>query len=162
MAKSGFEHKITFQKQQNTPTVTNNTINRKRKIIWFNPPFSLNVSTNIGKKILQSIGKHFPKMHQLHKLFNRNNVKVSYSSLPNFKCVINRHNKNILNEQEKPPPRNCRDKTSCPLKGSCQHKNLIYSCKVSTPDLKQSHPHYIGLTEHTFNNRLYKHNNSFK
>ena len=51
----------------------------------------------------------------------------------------------------------CRDKTSCPLKGSCQHKNLVYSCKVSTPDLKQSHPHYIGLTEHTF-----RYNNSFK
>ena len=37
-----------------------------------------------------------------------------------------------------------------PLKGSCQHKNLVYSSKVSTPDLKQNHPHYIGLTEHTF------------
>ena len=47
--ESGFKHKITFQKQQNTSTVTNNTKNRKRKIIWFNPPFSLNVSTNIGK-----------------------------------------------------------------------------------------------------------------
>ena len=125
LGKSGFEHKITFQKQQNTPTVTNNTKNRKRKIIWFNPPFSLN----------------FPKTHQLHKLFNQNNVKVSYSSLPNFKSVINCHNKNILNEQEKPLC-NCRDKT-CPLKVCCQHKNLVYSCKVSTPDSKQNHPHYI-------------------
>ena len=106
--------------------------------------------------------KHFPKTHQLRKLFNGNNVKVSYSSLPNFKSVINGHNKNILNEQEKPSPRNCRDKTSCPLNGSCQHKNLVYSCKVSTSDVKQNHPHYIGLTEHTFKDRLYKHNNSFK
>ena len=93
-------------------------------------------------------------MHQLHKLFNRNNVKVSYSSLPNFKKVINGHNKNILNEQEKPSPCNCRDKTSCPLKGTCQHKNLVYSCKVSTPDLKQNHPHYIGFTEHTFKDSI--------
>ena len=52
--------------------------------------------------------------------------------------------------------------TSCPLKGSCQHKNLVYSCKISTPHLKQNHPHYTGLTEHTFKDRLYKHNNSFK
>ena len=93
-------------------------------------------------------------MHQLHKLFNRNNVKVSYSSLPNFKKVINGHNKNILNEQEKPSPCNCRDKTSCPLKGTCQHKNLVHSCKVSTPDLKQNHPHCIGLTEHTFKDSI--------
>ena len=71
------------------------------------------------------MGKHFPKTHQLHKLFNRTNVKVSYSSLPNFKSVINGHNENILNEQEKTSPCNCRDKTSCPLNGSCQHKNLV-------------------------------------
>ena len=76
--------------------------------------------------------------------------------------MINGHNKNILNKQEKPSPCNCRDKTSCSLKGSCQHKNLVYSCKVSTPDLKQNNPHYTGLTEHTFKDRLYKHNNSFK
>ena len=145
LAESGFEQKITFQKQQNTSTVTNNTKNRKRKIIWFNPPFSLNVLTNICKKFFSLLGKHFPKTHQLHKLFNCNNVKVTYSSLPNFASVINGHNKNILNEQKKPSPFNCRDKTSCLLKGSCQHKNLVYSCKVSTPDLKQNHPHYIGL-----------------
>ena len=88
LAESGFEYKITFQKQQNTSTITNNTEKRKRKIIWFNPPFSLNVSTNISKKFFSLLGKHFPKMHQLHKLFNHNNVKVSYSSLPNFKSVI--------------------------------------------------------------------------
>ena len=162
LAESGFKYKITFQKQENTSTITNNTKKRKRKIIWFNPPFSLNVSTNIGKKFFSLLGKHFPKTHQLHKLFNRNNVKVSYSSLLNFKSVINGHNKNILNEQEKPSPCNCRDKTSCPLNGSCQHKNLVYSFKVSTPDRKQNHPHYIGLTEHTFKDRLYKHNNSFQ
>ena len=162
MAESGFEHKIAFQKQKNTSTVANNTKNRKRNIIWFNPPFSLNVSTNIGKKSFSLLGKHFPKTHQLHKLFSRNNVKVSYSSLPNFKSVINGHNKNILNEKEKPSPCNCRDKTPCPLKGSSQHKNLVYSCKVSTPDLKQNHPHYTGFTERTFKDRFYKHNNSFK
>ena len=51
-----------------------------------------NVSTNIGKKIFSLLNKHFPKAHKLHKLFDRNNVKVSYSSLPNFKSVINGHN----------------------------------------------------------------------
>ena len=67
------------------------------KIIWFNPAFSLNVSTNIGKNFLSLITKNFPKTHRLHKLFNRNYVKVSYSSRLNFKSVINGQNKNILN-----------------------------------------------------------------
>ena len=65
-------------------------------------------------------------------------------------------------EPEKPSPCNCRDKTACPLSGSCQHKNLVYSCKVSTPDTKQNHPHYIGLTEHIFKDKLYKYKNPFK
>ena len=38
------------------------------------------------------------------------------------------------------------------------HLNL----KFSNPYIKQNHPHYIGLTERTFKDRLYKHNNSFK
>ena len=99
MAESGFKYQITFQKKENTSTITNNTKKKKKRNIWFNPPFSLNVSTNISKKFFSPLGKHFLKTHQLHKLFNRNNVKVSYSSLPNFKSVINGHNKNILNEQ---------------------------------------------------------------
>ena len=119
MVESGFKDMITCQKQQNTSKVTNNIKNRKRKIIWFDPPFSLNVSTNIGKKLFSLLGKHFPKTYQLHTLFNRNNVKVSYSSIPNFKSVINGHNKNILDKQEKASPCNCRDKTSYLLKGNC-------------------------------------------
>ena len=34
---------------------------RKRNIIWFNPPFSLGVKTNVGKKFLALVDKHFPK-----------------------------------------------------------------------------------------------------
>ena len=94
-------------------------------------------------------------------MFNRNNVKVSYSSLPNFKSVI-KGNNNITVKTVKISQCNSREKTSCPLNGICQHKNLVYSCKVSTPDIKKNHPHYIGLTEHTFKDKLYKHNKSFK
>ena len=46
-------------------------------------------------------------------------------SLPNFKSMNNGHNKNILNEQEKPSPCNFRNKTSCPLERIYQHKNLV-------------------------------------
>ena len=73
---------------------------------------------NFPKSIKSAIFNmiNFPKMHQLHKLCDHNNVKVSYSSLPNFKSVINGHNKNTLNKQEKSSQCNCRYKTSCPLK----------------------------------------------
>ena len=95
-----------------------NTKNRKKRIVCFEPPYTPNISTNISRELFSLLGKHFSETHQLHKLFNRNNVKVSYSSLPNFKSVINGYNKNISNEQEKPSPCNCRDKTLCPLNRS--------------------------------------------
>ena len=69
-------------------------------IIWFHPPFSFNVSTNIDRTFFSVLGKNFTKSHQLHKLFNRSKAKVSYSSLPNFESVINGHNKNVLNQQK--------------------------------------------------------------
>ena len=52
---------------------------RKRKILWFNPPYSVTVKTNVGKKFLHLIEKHFPKNHRYHIIINKNTVKVSYS-----------------------------------------------------------------------------------
>ena len=51
------------------------------------------VSTNVAKAFLKLVTKHFPKSHKLHKLFNRNTVKVSYSCMNNMSKVIKRHNK---------------------------------------------------------------------
>ena len=57
-------------------------------IIWFNQPYSMNVEINIEKVLLKPIDKHFPKTNKFHKIFNRDNVKVSYSCLPNFFNMI--------------------------------------------------------------------------
>ena len=57
---------------------------RKHKPIYYNPPFSLNVKTNIGAAFLKLIDKHFPRGHKLNKYFNRSTVKVSYSTMPNM------------------------------------------------------------------------------
>ena len=51
--------------------------NRTRKVIWFNPPYSKQVSTNIGKRFLNLLDQDFPKQYRLYKIFNRNNVNVS-------------------------------------------------------------------------------------
>ena len=64
-----------FQQQKDISTVMDNTKNRKRTVIWFNPPYSLNVSTNIDKNYLSL----------LCKLFNHHNIKFFYSSFPNFR-----------------------------------------------------------------------------
>ena len=82
LSASGYSERIEYK------TDTTSTRHRSRNIIWFNPPYSINVKTNIAKKFLNLISKHFPKKHKLHQIFNRNNVKVSYSCLPNVSNII--------------------------------------------------------------------------
>ena len=160
---SGFKQKIKFD-----PNFDNNNSqnkNRKRNIIWFNPPYTNNVLTNLSQSFLTILDKHFPKSPRLHRIFNRNNVKISYSAMPNFASVINSHNKKIINDNIVKPttqPCNCHTKTSCPLHGECLQSSLVYICKAMTSNNTDNHPHYIGLTENTFKDRSYKHRNSFK
>ena len=40
--------------------------------------------------------------------------------------------------------------------------SLVYIYKADTPNIIEKHPHYIGLTENTFKDRIYKHKTSFK
>ena len=116
LSSSGFKDKIKFDPDFNRNI--SRSKNRKRKIICFNPPYSSNISTNNGKSFLTILDRHFLKSHKLYKIFNWNNVKISYSSMPNFASIINSHNKKIINNNiPKPsaPTCNCRWKISCPL-----------------------------------------------
>ena len=70
--------------------------NRRRKIIWFNPPYSKNVATNIGKEFFDLIWIHFPKQHPFNRLFNKNTVKLSCSCTINMASIIKAHNTKIL------------------------------------------------------------------
>ena len=54
-------------------------LNKNRNIIWFNPLFNKNAITNIAKRFLNLVDKHFRKSVKLHQIFNRNTIKVSYS-----------------------------------------------------------------------------------
>ena len=60
-----------------TPGITsfreeNDQRTRKRKVIWFNRPYSLSVKTNIGKNFLHFLVKHFLANNNMHKIFNKN------------------------------------------------------------------------------------------
>ena len=76
--------------------------NRKRNIIWFNPPYTKSLKTNIGKYFFGLVNKHCPLGHKLRKIFNKNILKLSYSWMPNLKPKIDGHNKDIL-ENASPP-----------------------------------------------------------
>ena len=90
--ESGYHYTLQYE-----PTKASKRKNRQRNnILWYNPPFSKNTSTNIGHKFLALVDKHFPKDHKLRKIFNRNTIKISYSCMNNTKQIIDNHNKRIL------------------------------------------------------------------
>ncbi len=163
LKKSGFSEKLEYSpKVSDQSHQVQNNKKRKRKIIWFNPPFSANVKTNVGKIFLKLVKKHFPKGHQLAKIFNRNTLKVSYSCMKNVNSIISAHNKTVLNPKNNEEHGcNCRVKENCPLQNKCLTPCLIYEATVSN-DQNNEVKRYIGLTEGTFKQRYANHCKDFR
>ena len=90
--------------------------NRRRHAIWFNPPFSANVTTNVGGRFLKIIDKCFPPTNPLNKIINRNKVKMAYKKMPYMKEIIGRHNMEVTrngNVPQYPLGCNCRGGWVC-------------------------------------------------
>ena len=131
--KSGFSHRLRYK--PNNSKRDGIKRNRRRNIIWFNPPHSKSVVTNVAKYFLKLIDKHFPNHHRFKKLFNRNTVKVSYSCTSSIKVKINQHNREVLCKKEITTlierSCNCVNEEKCPLNG----KDIIYIANI-TSDLR--------------------------
>ena len=56
LSSSGLKDNIKFNRDFNENISRNK--NRKRKIIWFSPPYISNVSTSIGKRFLTIVDRH--------------------------------------------------------------------------------------------------------
>ena len=108
-------------------------------------------------KILQLIDRHFPKSSCLHTIFNRNNIKVSYSCMRNVKTSISNHNHQLLKQRaESPTNCNCRLPNECPLNGKCLTENLVYKAEITTTNVEETKI-YIGMTSGTFKKRYANH-----
>ena len=145
---AGYNEELQYSRRQKEKT------NRKRKVLWFNPPWNDEVSTNVAKKFLSMVEKHFPRGSQYHKYFNRNTIKVSYCTMPNMARIIAAHNKKVT----RPSPTteikqcNCRNPQHCILDGQCLTENVIYNTALSayTWELKQKnipHTHSWSIVE---------------
>ena len=72
----------------NNSNTRNARRNRNRKVIWFNPPYSQNVKTNIGKLFIKLVRKHFLNNSKYHEICNLNTLKLSYCCTTNFGNII--------------------------------------------------------------------------
>ena len=126
----GYNEPFSFM---NEAPANNRNKTRKRNILWFNPRYSQSVKSNVGKIFLKLVRSHFPKTHRFHKIFNKNNVKVSYSCMNNLAQIIKSHNSKILNNNNiinENPGCNCRRKAECPLDNQCLSCSLVYKASV--------------------------------
>ena len=49
----------------------------------------------VAEILLQLLGTHLPPANKLHKIYNSNTVKVSYSCTQNISQIIKGHNKKV-------------------------------------------------------------------
>ena len=87
----------------------------------------------MARDFLNLISKDFPNYSPQAKIFNRNNIKVSYSCTSNISQIIKGRNKKIETLHSSTHSNkqcNCRDKETCPLLGNCLQKNSVQNhCK---------------------------------
>ena len=120
------------------------------------------METNIGRKFLSLIDKHFPKGTKLSEIFNHGTVKISYSCMPNMATIIRQHNDRVCQgskQRDIQKSCNCRKPDTCPLNGKCLAGSVVYMATVKASSGEKK---YIGLTENPFKTRYSNHLTSFR
>ena len=92
---------------------------------------SQNVKKNISRTFQKLLKQHFPKSNRLHKIINKNTVKVSYSCMKNVSSVISSHNKRLLRPRTIEYSCNYQTRENCPLQNQCLTLNVIYQPDVA-------------------------------
>ena len=165
---SKYNYKLKFDENARN-VIPRNKRNRNRRITWFNPPFALNVKTNVGKMFLQIIHECFPSHHKLYKICNKNTLKMSYRTTSNMKSYVSSHNRKILQQyrdQQHQEPENkihcncqARLKPECAMPDKCTITNLVYRAKLTRPDNNTKHTQTGSTVQ--FKQRYRAHKDSF-
>ena len=124
----------------------------------------MEVVNNLGKEFFKLLKGNFPSGDPLHKIFNKNCVKLSDSCMPNINGIINKRNiAKLSKEKNKVIAKcNCRDKVRCPLEGKCKQECVVYKVEVySDPGNDRNKKVYFGSRQGEFKTRYYNHKTSF-
>ena len=185
---AGHKHKLKYVEKDIDSYNKKKKRSRQKRQFYFNPPFELNVKTNVAKEIFKALEKNIPRGHKLYPLLNRHTVKVAYTTMPNLEKKVSSHNRKIISEAEKVQQEqqqqqqqqqnnqqqgrrrqrkkkdcNCQARTGpCPLNGKCvNQKDVIYVAKVVRLDNFEE-KRYLGVHEGEFKDRWYGHRSNIK
>ena len=157
LKNAGHPHQLEFQPEKPKKRT------RKKNVTYYTPPFSSSIVTDVGGQFLRLLDKHFPPDNPLSKHINRNKVKMSYSTCPNVKMHISKHNAKLLREEEAQEEKDCkclRKYPECPVQGKCQMKSVVYKAEVHVPNVEMKS--YIGLTKNEFIKRFEQHQSAMR
>ena len=90
LKNDGYRIKLEYRGREESTTPKSR--NRPRKILWFNPPYNMEIDNKLGKEFFKLLKRNFPSGDPLHKIFNKNCVKLSYSCKHNINGIINKSN----------------------------------------------------------------------
>ena len=154
LKQAGYKEKVKYVNPNNEDRPARS---RRRNIIYFCPPWNDALATNLGRRFLELVDSCFPVGTPFHKLFNRNTVKISYSTTKNMRSIITSNNNKLLkplNNGNNPRECNCVPASSCPVDNKCLKSSLVYSCKVESNSESKA---YIGVTKNSFKERWNAH-----
>ena len=121
------------------------------------PPFASNVKSRVGEQILKLVKDSFQPSNQLHKIINKNTVKVSYKTTPNISQIIAGHNRKLLNKLSPKQVKPCTCRVlAFHVEGKCQQEGTIYQATVKHTNREprqQETNTYIGLASTSFYQR---------
>lgn len=125
----------------------------------------------MGRTFLRLVHKRFSHILLLRNLFNKNDVKVTYSCTKNLDKYFALHNNLIyntyLNYRNRSPDNqacNCRNCDLCSMNGKCMCKGIIYKASIIHNDQTKS---FFGLErafchhKMTFNDKRYANATTF-
>jgi len=159
LVRANYDHKLTYYQNNNNNNSRKKNRTRTRNCIYFNPPYSKNVKTNIIAEFLKIV-RNFPKHNILAPMMNTNKIKASYKTVPNMARQVSRKNGRILKQHAAPPPPSCNcqrsRKPDCPVPGNCTAKDVCYRCQVVRDD-NHTCENYTGQTCRPIKTRIKEH-----
>ena len=130
------------------------------------PPYNANAATNISHTFRKIIDECFPKSNPLHKIFNRNTVKLSYSCMPSMEKLITAKNQSLFRKEARSFSAtanacNCRQLNACPVDKKCFNEEIVYQAVVIREDNNEESS-YVCVTEGKCKTRYANHSTSFR
>ena len=106
------------------PTTFSNKKCRIKNIIY-SYPLTVTQSKQKLKKSSNSLTRISLKGSKLHKIFNKNISKITYSCSTSLKLIMKAHNKKVLSvPSPTDKPCNCTNATQCLFNGQCLQKGI--------------------------------------